>query len=585
MSVSQAVSGRATEIESFLDNLFENNEGFVYVPTKKPATGYWQVYFFSWPQQRTDIVTHILDATKTKDVYVAPSLFKESKKPDKSNWLGSNYVWVEFDGNAPDSLPDGIPTPTYRIQSSTKGHEHWYWKLPDFETNSDVIEGLAKRLTYTLEADLSGWDCTQVLRPPGTLHQESRRKVALKTANSLVHQLSDFVNLKEPPDPVIIDTSIDDIPDVQSVVAKFKWPEDAYDLFKKATQPKGSRSSAMTRLAMHCIEMGMSNEETYSILYNADDRWGKFKTRPPAQRAKRLLGIITYARTKTAFKAELGLSKRDPIYSFDELLNLDVKLDWLYKDFLPDQGFGIVSAVSGVGKSTFSIHLGVNIALGKDFLKWSYEMEEGKTVGFFSYEMGDTEVKQFLIAIKNKVSEDEYETLKKKFFVLPKGYAFPLWKKEAQDEFLQYVDEKRLDFIIIDSLKATTGVDERKMDEFFNFVNKELRSDRKLTVWLIHHNRKPAKVEGKIKDPEDLSELYGDTFIGAHATTVLALAKKGKGSLKVITLKNRHAEEADPFYIKHTKYRMFEIDDTKRTVLLGQTVPVAEEKTDGGINM
>src|SRR5574339_388966 len=116
------------EIGNFLDSLYEGQKGFVYTPVKQVDTGYWQTYFFKWPAQRMDIITHMLRQSELGDVYVSPSLFK-APSDKKQAWKGSNYVWIEFDGNAPKELPEGIPQPTIKIQSSTSKHEHWYWKL------------------------------------------------------------------------------------------------------------------------------------------------------------------------------------------------------------------------------------------------------------------------------------------------------------------------------------------------------------------------------------------------------------------------------------------------------------------------
>jgi len=273
------------EVESFIKSLFDQQEGFVYTPTKDPATGRWQTYFFKYPDQVPDAVTHICHETDRKEVYLAPSLFKRPQAT-KAAWKGTSFVWVEFDGNAPDNLPNGIPEPTVRIQSSTKGHEHWYWRLNNFETDKNVIEGLSKSLAYTLESDRSGWDSTQVLRPPGTIHHDSGRRVRVKKADSSTHSVADFVNLVNPPEEVVVNTNITNLPDVGDVVSKYKWPTDARDLFKKQTQQVGSRSQAMMRMAYHCIEMGMEDTEAYVILMNCDDRWGKYKNRSPENRSK-----------------------------------------------------------------------------------------------------------------------------------------------------------------------------------------------------------------------------------------------------------------------------------------------------------
>lgn len=551
----------ATEVGNFLDALYEGQTGYSYVPTKGES-GHWQPYFYKWPTDRKSIISHILTQTSERDCYVSPSLFKapSDKKPA---WKGSNYVWVEFDGNAPKQPKNGIPNPTIRIQSSISGHEHWYWRLNKFESDYHVLEGLAKSLTYTLDADKSGWDCSQVLRPPGTLHQESKRRVRLLTHEASKYNFTDFKNLVTAPETVVIGTTFDDIPDSQDVMAKYRWSDEALNLFKKKTQPIGSRSSAMTRLGFHCIEMGMSNEECYSILFNADERWKKYQNRSPGDRARRLTGIISHCRGKKELEAELRLSERESFISVGDFRNTDIPVKWLLRDFITEKGLGIISAAPGVGKSTLSLRLGLAITLGKDFLVWKFGGDSGKRSGFVSLEMAGLECKKFLEDMWPSFTKEEQDVIDRDFFLLPLGYSLALGNKDAQQMLLDEIDKHSLEFLIIDSLKAATGLDEKKLDAFFDWVNKHVRNERGCTVWIVHHNRKPPN-EGPRK-PRGLEDMYGDTFIGAHPTTVISLWRRSKGVFEVLPLKIRLAEETDPFVIRRTQHLNFTVEPKGKT--------------------
>jgi len=549
----------STEIESFLEGLYGDGQGYVYTPTKDLESEYWQPYFFKWPEHKTAILTHMLSATESKDVYVSPSLFK-APSDKKAAWQGTNYVWIEFDGNAPDKTPKGIPAPTIRIQSSVPGHEHWYWKLNSYERDRKALEGLAKALTYTLDADKSGWDCSQVLRPPGTLHHESRMRVRILATTPDSYGYSSFKNLVvSPSESVELKATIASLPDIKEVIAKYRWDTEATDLFNKPMQPIGSRSSAMTRLGFHCIEIGMTNDECYAVLYDADERWGKYKNRNPQDRAKRLIGIISHCRGKKELDAELNLSQREGFINLSDFRSTDIKVKWLFKNFLTEKGLGIISAAPGVGKSTLSLRLGISVVLGKDFLIWKSAMATGKRVGFISLEMAGLECKKFIEDMWPSLNPEEQDLMDKNFFILPLGYSMPLSSKAEQQAILDEIDTHELDFIIIDSLKAATGLDERKLDHFFDWVNKYVRNDRGCTVWLIHHNRKPAN-EGPRK-PRGLEDLYGDTFIGAHPTTIISLWRRSKGVLEVLPLKVRLAEETDPFTIRREKHLNFVVEE------------------------
>jgi hypothetical protein len=562
----------STEIGEFVDTLFSTEDkGYVYSPTKDEH-GDWETHFFKWPQKRQDIILHILSHSLDFDVYLSPSLFKAPSAKQQA-WKGTHYVWIEFDGNVPENLPKGIPEPTIRVQSSETKHEHWYWRLNDFNTDGAAISGLCKSLTYTLDADKSGWDYNQVLRPPGSLHQESTRRVRLLDRQDSSYGFADFKGLVKLDDIKNSETKITDVPDLQLTVAKYSWDADAWDLFNKETQPVGARSSAMTRLGFHCVEMGMTNDECFAILYDADERWGKYKHRSPEDRAKRLTGIISHCRGKKELDAELRLSDRESFISLGDFRSSDIKVKWLYDQFLTERGLGIISASPGIGKTTVSIRLGFAAALGLDFFVWPYVGDKGRRVAFLSLEMSGVEVSKFVGDMWPSFKAEQQAELDKNFFLLPLGYSLPLADKKHQQNILDEIDKHEIDFLIIDSLKAATALDERKLDVFFEWINKNVREERNVTVWIVHHNRKPPNETGASRRPKDLGDLYGDTFITAHPTAVISLYRRSKNEIEVIPLKVRLAEQGDPFVLRRTEHLNFELKEII-------TKEAAEEEAD-----
>jgi hypothetical protein len=570
MPAEQAKIAYSVEVESFLDTLFKGETGFVYAPTKNPATGHWQTYFFSWPEQRSDIVTHIMDATRTKESYIAPSLFQQVKgklEPKKAYWKGTRYAWVDFDGNAPATLPAGIPEPSIRIQSSTKDHEHWYWRFHSFEEEMAVVEGLSKRLAYTLGSDRSGWDSVQVFRPPGTIHHDSKRRVRILKSDDTKHSLADFLNLIDPPSEVVINTNITDLPDLQDVISKYKWPTDARDLFKKAQQPTGSRSEAMMRMAYHCVEMGMTDEESYVILMNCDDRWGKYKNRTPENRSKVFLDQIAKARQKKGIQAEKRLDEVRRMVSLRELLALDFSdVGWWYKDLFAETTLGFVAGDPGVGKSTFMMQMMMNTALGKDFLEFENEKKKITKTGMFSFEMDAFQLQHFFTNMLQGYTEAEKEIVCDTLFLDTFGSNHYLNNRKAQQEILDFVDAHELKFLTFDSLRAVTGLKDEAIEEFIDFIDKDLRKDRGCSVWVIHHNRKPGK--GEQREEQTLADLYGSTSIGASAATVVGLEQKATNKIKVNSLKLRLAPDFDSFRLKRTEHQLF----------IRDTGPVAQEE-------
>jgi P4 family phage/plasmid primase-like protien len=81
----------------------------------------------------------------------------------KENAAPMTTLYADGDGA---KVPDWLPKPTAVVKSSS-GREQYYWRL-SMPIPPEVGEDLNRRLAYAMGADTSGWDRTQLLRPPGT---------------------------------------------------------------------------------------------------------------------------------------------------------------------------------------------------------------------------------------------------------------------------------------------------------------------------------------------------------------------------------------------------------------------------------
>ena len=158
---------------------------FVYLPVEFEEK--WTKFMFEWPRQRDAVIRHVLKWSAIKaNVFYSPALFSAAN-PQKENVLGSWVLWVDFDGNAPEDWPlrptDGkvfVPPPTLIVQSSIPGHEHCYWKLSEFLTDTSVLEDRNRGLAYVMHADTSGWDADQILRPIRSINHKRNMPVTVK---------------------------------------------------------------------------------------------------------------------------------------------------------------------------------------------------------------------------------------------------------------------------------------------------------------------------------------------------------------------------------------------------------------------
>lgn len=543
--MGEAAEPSAVLVE-FYDFLYGEREGYVCAATKthdERRGDAWKEYFFLWPNQRDDLVTFTLLNRSQSDVYVAPALFSE-RKAKREFVIGADVVWVELD-EAPANT-DNVPDPTCRVGSGGDGHEHWYWKLSTV-LNGAQLDILNKALTYHMDADVSGWDCTQVLRPPNTFNFKRKRETSLVYKSSAVLDVALFDSIPAPPAQVSVEIP-DSIPPVEMVVAKYTWPKVARELYF-ATRPP-DRSNALMSLGYYCAEMGMSNPEILSIILNADERWGKFRGRD--DRMRRLGEIVSLARAKYPFQNSAQsvslVEDMAPDFKpmgFLTLLATEVNLEWQWEEFLQAGGFFLLTGPPGVGKTQFCLDAAGRMATGQPFL--DKPMKPSK-VGFFSLEMGLTDLKFFAQQLQYSFDISEHQQLEENLLLFPFGEPLNMSDQSVRSWLDQIVGDYKLDGIFIDSLGSATPENllNDEIRTFFDWMD-SFRQRHSAFTWLIHHHRKSNNENRK---PKRMDDIYGNGVISRRATTIACLWETAlQNTLEYIPLKMRMMPRKAPFYI------------------------------------
>lgn len=543
------------ELQEFFGFMWGVQQGYAYVPVKDAKDESWDTYFFNWPVERDQLINHVLSNTAEKEVYFGPALYIEPTKAVKENILGSSVIWTEFDGNAPKGgiLGDKIPHPTMRVKSSNEGHEHFYWHLDYFETDRDKLEEINRAIAYTLQADSSGWDSTQILRPTGTKNHKRGKVVRTLTTSASVYSKEFFSHLEIPKQLAKQDVVLDEVPDAIEVIAKFKWDDEDFKFFRKKEMATGTRSSALMRLAYTCAELRMSDEEAYSILRNADDRWGKFRGR--RDQTKRLLDLVNRARLKYPLDPETTIDGLQ-VFGWQDLQKLEIHIDWLIPGILQRQGIMVVSGKPGVGKTQFTMQALIHIALGKPMVGW--QIDAPRRVAFVSMEMGSAEIKIFQDEMSTILSAEEQTLLQKNFLIIPIGQAL-LFDQSADRKAIEtFLETYKPEVAAFDSLSKTTmnSLDESSTKAVMDFAD-HIRMDHDCSVIFIHHDRK-AQIGNR--KPKSLEDVYGSFYITATATTVIGMwSNPNTFEIEINYLKVRLAQApATQFVMRTERGLMFE---------------------------
>jgi hypothetical protein len=366
--------------------------------------------------------------------------------------------------------------------------------------------------------------------------------------------LEDFHSIPKPPDGSSVAVRLGDLPHRESILAKYNWKPGALDLMFKVVE-HGKRSDALVRLGHEAVEAGCSNEEIFVLIEERDSVWGKFVGR--TDRQKRLEGIIASVRKRKAINAEITHGTPE-VYRFHDFMRTDIKLEWAIEGLLPVAGSMVIFGRPGVGKSTFSLRLAMDLALGHShFLMWP--IPKKLRILFVSLEMQHYELKEFFDNMD--ISEEQQLELQDQFYIWPIGAAYPLDTPSEQKQLLKYIDLHKIDLVIIDSHSlAMHGSikDDDDVKRINSFLNEDVRRDRKCGYIFIHHPRKKSGLENIAEDDQD--NVFGSGMITRNAQTIMILTQKpGSPKLHIKFPKRRFSEAVDEIEIERTHNRGFAI--------------------------
>lgn len=539
------------ELSEFIEFLFEGLEGYMYVVAKEPDNpDAWDQVFFEYPSQVPVAINAINTYSATHEIYMAPALYR-AKNGTKESVKYSQVLWCDFDGNTPESFD--MP-PSLVVRSSEPGHEHVYWKLDIPLTDVDAIEDYNRRLCFKYGADNSGWDATQVLRPPYTTnHKHGGLYVTiLESTPGLTFNASVLDTLAPAPEKTV-DFGLwekIDLPSLNDVIYRNKFGPDFKNLFEKQKAEISDRSASLTNMAFICAEAGLNDKEIYVIIGHLADRWDKFKHHTKSSRAKQLIGIIEHARIKYPHS---NFDTLDQVFEYSpkSLLETDIQIEWAIDGMLMANGIMTLAGESGIGKSQLSLQFMAHLAMGKDFLH--YKIPEPKKIGFFSLEMGDAELKHFMQTMypawAKTCTTEELNNLNKNLQLLPFGESLALNSTSGQDVFIDWVEAHEWDGIFIDSIGSAIlgNISSSETVQSFTNFNDKVRKRYGCFLWYIHHFRKPAPGS---QSSGSQSDLFGDQYITARSTSVYTMVRAKNGLLRMRNPKNRHAPQEKDYLIR-----------------------------------
>jgi len=250
----------------FFEMLFGTAKGYVCFATTDPRApkATFIQKFFEWPKESLKAENWILKVEPNHNVYFCATLFEKQERK-KENCLPTNLLWADLDSVNPDTLE--IPAPIV-IQSSP-GRWQALWRMTT-QVPPIQAQEYSRRIAYTVGADKSGWDITQLLRIPLTTNFkydppafiELERCLEATAKPLLFDQLSGEKSSIEIPEIAL---------DCKSILYKYMTQLDANFLADFTYEPDldDSWSEHIWRVIHKCFYAGMSIEETFTVANDA----------------------------------------------------------------------------------------------------------------------------------------------------------------------------------------------------------------------------------------------------------------------------------------------------------------------------
>lgn len=517
----------APGLEEFCNFLYGEEEAFIHLPIKHPETGQYEYnFFFKWPAQRQDIIDHVERYARSAEVFITPGMFK-TRSANVVESHGSYVAWCDFDGNVPalEELNElGVPQPTLRVQSSIPGHEHWYWRFDQFNTDVQSVQNINKALCYAFGSDFA-WDMGHSLRPVGSHNHKRDAPVVIKAHNDHTFNPDDFADVPVPANSYDVEQfRKEQIPSALKTLLKRAWDDEARDLLTKKYQPEGSRSSALMRVAYTCAEQGLDNSEIYSLLQWVDKRWKKFYDRD--NRERYYVDLINHARQKVPYEGIQGtvvLADEITTFSFRQVLEYVDETDWIIDGLLPYKGVAYIVGRPGTGKTTLALGICASLALAKQYF-WNGNPKHYKIL-YLSLEMTIEDVNQFYSGLSLNYTDDELNILDKQFhtYASPEKVKFYQPNSPIMGKFLRKLENLKPDIILVDSASYSLASNLSNQEEVTKSIETldMIRDRYGVTIIFIHHARKDPPNHGYRE--ADLDDMFGSVFIAASASTIISL--------------------------------------------------------------
>jgi uncharacterized protein DUF3987 len=264
---------------SFFEYMFGDSQGYLCLALANRGDddkmrSSFRRLFFDWPSQKDSVKDFIEEHLNNRHIWFSVHLFRSSRAL-KENAVNGRLVYADLDECDPNTVE---PHPSVVLETSP-GRFHAVWKL-NTTIPPVVAADYSRRIAYKYNvngADLSGWDIGQLLRVPYTLNfkYEGFPEVEVKSADEIIHTAEEFEVIPQPvaaPTDTEFDQDVPELQDPEPILQKYRSEirdTRIMDWYLNEPDEDEDWSRIMWAMENKCLEVGMTPEETFSVVAKA----------------------------------------------------------------------------------------------------------------------------------------------------------------------------------------------------------------------------------------------------------------------------------------------------------------------------
>jgi archaellum biogenesis ATPase FlaH len=419
-----------------LTRVWRDQPGKFFCISTKSGTKKWRDHFFE--RSELNEVEQFIKDNRDKDIYFCPHGFTHERRI-KEYAVPPQVLWSDLDERDPRLIK---LKPTIAIESSP-GRFVGLWIV-----DKPIKEDLNRRLSYSVGADKSGWDFTQVLRVPGTVNYKytSLPKSRLLWSDGPRYTVSEL----EKSLPSFAPSTPVSSSDAAKIFKKYedKIPHWCRKELMGGKPTPGKRSEMLWKMEQTLIELGITTEEAFLLIRSSG--WNKFAGRRNGdEQLRKELGKVVNGHmngTKHAVPdSEISLAFR----SMDQVE--EENIDWIYYPYFALGELTILEGDPGLGKSYLMQMIAGYICDGKKLPSVRNghfaKKAQGKVVYFDMENSAGTVTKKRLVSngitqLENFIQCEE---------------PFSIDDEAFMDEVYDYLEKHRPVMVVFDTVNTYLG--------------------------------------------------------------------------------------------------------------------------------